>query len=187
MNELSSTGRVILGMVSLGRRSGYDIKRFVDKTTRHFWAASYGQIYPELRRLEEQGMVASAEQPSGRRARTVYELTNPGRDALREWLEDSSEPLYELRCETMLKLFFSDAVEPERRVEWLRAFRELQERKLVTLRALEAPAAAMDADGPFLSLQFGLAQTEFLIAWSRGAEQRLAAGGPFKPDSQEES
>ncbi len=54
---LTPTGRVILGMIALGRQTGYDIKQFVDKSTRHFWAASYGQIYPELRRLEEQGLV----------------------------------------------------------------------------------------------------------------------------------
>ena len=50
---LTPTGRVILGMIALGNQTGYDIKQLVDKSTRHFWAASYGQIYPELRRLEE--------------------------------------------------------------------------------------------------------------------------------------
>ena len=48
--ELTATGRVILGMLASGRRTGYDIKAFVDRTTRYFWAASYGQIYPELRK-----------------------------------------------------------------------------------------------------------------------------------------
>ena len=44
---------VILGLLSIGPRSGYDIKAVVDRSTRFFWAASYGQIYPELRRLEQ--------------------------------------------------------------------------------------------------------------------------------------
>ncbi len=57
--ELNPTGRVILGMLAQGQRTGYDIKQFVDKSTRHFWAASYGQIYPELKRLEDQGLVQS--------------------------------------------------------------------------------------------------------------------------------
>jgi hypothetical protein len=42
--DLTPTGRVILGMLALGKTTGYDIKQFVDKSTRHFWAASYGQI-----------------------------------------------------------------------------------------------------------------------------------------------
>ena len=59
-------------MIALGRQTGYDIKQFVDKSTRHFWAASYGQIYPELRRLEEQGLIEGQSEPTGGRARTVY-------------------------------------------------------------------------------------------------------------------
>ncbi len=55
--ELSATGRVVLGLIPFGKRTGYDIKTFVDKTTRYFWAASYGQIYPELKHLEEDGLV----------------------------------------------------------------------------------------------------------------------------------
>ena len=107
--ELTATGRVILGMIASGRRTGYDIKAFVDKTTRYFWAASYGQIYPELKRLEDQGLVRGRSEPSGGRARTVYELTEAGAVALRHWLESDEETLYELRDEGMLKLFFSDS------------------------------------------------------------------------------
>ena len=72
--ELSPTAYVILGMVSREPRSGYEIKAAVDSTTRFFWAASYGQIYPELKRLSEAGLVegvdssraASASGPSTR-------------------------------------------------------------------------------------------------------------------------
>jgi DNA-binding PadR family transcriptional regulator len=45
---------VILGLLSLGARSGYDIKTAVDSSTRFFWAASYADL-PELRRLEGRG------------------------------------------------------------------------------------------------------------------------------------
>src|SRR2546421_467626 len=98
---------VVLGLLSLGPRSGYDIKTVVDRSTRHFWAASYGQIYPELRRLEQEGLVRSQAEPSGGRARTAYDLTDQGEEALRVWLS-SEEAGYELRDEGMLKLFFSD-------------------------------------------------------------------------------
>src|ERR1700756_1053467 len=92
--ELSPTGRVILGMIAFGRTTGYDIKTFVDRTTRYFWAASYGQIYPELKRLEGQGLVRGRPEPSGGRARQVYELTAAGTAALESWLADDSEPSY---------------------------------------------------------------------------------------------
>src|ERR1700722_10871439 len=108
MTDLTPTGRVILGMLSLGRRTGYDIKQFVDKTTRHFWAASYGQIYPELKRLEDRGLIRGNPDPSGGRARTVYDLTDAGYAALRGWLDSDEAAAPELRDEGMLKLFFSD-------------------------------------------------------------------------------
>src|SRR3981081_4699581 len=91
--ELTATGRVILGMLALGKHTGYDIKQFVDKSTRHFWAASYGQIYPELRRLEESGLVRGQSEPSGGRARVVYELTGAGELALHGWLASDDEPV----------------------------------------------------------------------------------------------
>src|SRR3954467_5172712 len=77
---------VILGLLSLGPRSGYDIKNVVDRSTRFFWAASYGQIYPELRRLEAEGLIAGEDSPNGARERRAYKLTAAGREALREWL-----------------------------------------------------------------------------------------------------
>src|SRR6266513_2814284 len=68
---------VVLGLLSLGPRSGYDIKAVVDRSTRFFWAASYGQIYPELRRLEEDGLIEGEDAPRrGRAARTRTSSTS---------------------------------------------------------------------------------------------------------------
>ena len=171
--ELTATGRVVLGMIAFGRRTGYDIKAFVDKTTRYFWAASYGQIYPELKRLEDQGLVRGRSEPAGGRARTVYELTEAGAAALRHWLESDEETVYELRDEGMLKLFFSDSV-PEGRMEIVRAMRARQERALAHLRSIE-PHASEGPKGSHLTLQLGIGLTESTIAWCKATERELAA------------
>ncbi|HEX8975847.1 MAG TPA: PadR family transcriptional regulator [Solirubrobacteraceae bacterium] len=171
--ELSPTGRVILGMIAMGRTTGYDIKQLVDKTTRFFWAASYGQIYPELRRLEALGLVRGRSEPAGARARTVFELTDAGERALRDWLASDVESAYELRDEGMLKLFFSDSL-PERRIENIRAMRVRQERKLAQLRAIE-PHAEHGPLGSYLTLQLGISSTECFIEWCAATERRLAA------------
>jgi DNA-binding PadR family transcriptional regulator len=172
MTSLSPTGRVILGMLALGNRTGYEIKQVVDRSTRFFWAASYGQIYPELRQLEEQGLVRGHPEPSGERARIAYELTEAGEQALREWLASEDEPLYELRDEGMLKLFFSDSL-PERRVENIRAMRERHQRKLAQLQALEPKAGEM-RPGPRTTLELGIELTKRFIDWCETAERRLA-------------
>jgi DNA-binding PadR family transcriptional regulator len=168
---LTPTGRVILGMIAFGRQTGYEIKQFVDKSTRHFWAASYGQIYPELRRLEQQGFIQGRPEPSGARARTVYQLTDEGRAALRDWLDSGADLLYELRDEGMLRLFFSDLA-PETRLENIRAMRALYERKLDQLSALESKAAGMRT-GPRLTLEIGLGITRWLINWCDVTHGRL--------------
>ncbi|TMK99099.1 MAG: PadR family transcriptional regulator [Actinobacteria bacterium] len=172
--ELSATGRVVLGLIPFGKRTGYDIKTFVDRTTRYFWAASYGQIYPELKRLEEQGLVRGRPEPSGERARTVYELTEAGEAALKAWLASDDEQLYELRDEGMLKLFFSDSL-PEQRIEIVRAIRTREERALAHLRSIE-PHASKGPAGSYLTLQMGIGLTEWTIEWCEATERRLATG-----------
>src|SRR3954453_10708149 len=80
--NLSSTAYVILGMLSWRPMTGYEIKSLVDKSTRFFWAASYGQIYPELRRLAADGLIEGKASPQGGRRRNVYRLTPAGRREL---------------------------------------------------------------------------------------------------------
>jgi DNA-binding PadR family transcriptional regulator len=163
---------VVLGLIPFGKRTGYDIKTFVDKTTRYFWAASYGQIYPELKHLEAQGLVAGRPEPSGGRARTVYELTEAGEAALKAWLSSEEEQLYELRDEGMLKLFFSDSM-PAQRIEIVRAIRKREERALAHLRGIEPDARSRGPQGAYLTLQLGIGLTEWTIEWCESTERRL--------------
>src|SRR3954453_15369499 len=109
--ELSATAKVILGMLAARSRSGYEIKQLVDSSTRFFWAASYGRIYPELKRLEAEGLIAGGGGSRGGRPRTVYKLTAKGKRAVTEWIATPPE-VYELRDEGLLKLFFAGVVEP---------------------------------------------------------------------------
>lgn len=170
---LSPTGKVILGMIASGKRTGYDIKRLVDKTTRHFWAASYGQIYPELKRLEADGLISGRAEPSGGRHRRVFELTDAGREALHDWLRSDDSDPSELRDEGMLKLFFSDAL-PERRVPNIRAMRAREQRKLEQLLALQEHAAG-GAPGMYTTLQLGIGATRWMIEWCDAAIRDLSS------------
>jgi DNA-binding PadR family transcriptional regulator len=155
-------------------RSGYEIKALVDNTTRFFWAASYGQIYPELGRLEELGLVKGEADSSNGRRRKAYELTAAGRRALHDWLV-SEDPLHsELRHEGALKFFFSDSLEPEEQLDLLRHIRETHERIAEQLRAIEPTGEEGKPPAPLLTLEFGIAYQEFLADWCARAERRLA-------------
>src|SRR2546425_9449838 len=115
--ELAPTGRVVLGMLSLGKRTGYEIKQLVDVSTRLFWAASYGQIYPELKRLEDAGLIEGEDAPAGGRQRRSYRLTPEGEAALHDWLVSDGAPVREVRDEALLRLFFADLLSPGEAVE----------------------------------------------------------------------
>src|SRR4051812_11111626 len=120
MDQLSATAYVILGMLRGGPKSGYEIKALVDNSTRFFWAASYGQIYPELKRLAEAGLVVGSDSPTGGRRRTVYEITADGEAELVAWLRRPPE-VFEMREEGLLKLFFAEALPAAEAVEIVRA------------------------------------------------------------------
>jgi DNA-binding PadR family transcriptional regulator len=178
--ELSKTSYVILGMLKLGRSTGYDIKQLVDVSTRFFWAASYGQIYPELKALEAAGLIEGVDDPESGRRRRAYSLTRAGEEELHDWLT-SSEPLtIELRHEGWLKYFFADALSREEQLALVRRMREAHEAMVEELQAV-CPVAeeARDEEGelfPFLTLEWGIALGEFFVDWCARMEERLTAG-----------
>jgi PadR family transcriptional regulator, regulatory protein AphA len=179
MSSLTPTARVILGMLKLGVATGYDIKKVIDFSTRFFWTASYGQIYPELKRLRKAGLVRAEQEPRGKVKRTVYSLTPKGEQALHEWLTDSQDVLFEIRDESLLRLFFADMLTRDEVIANLRTQEELFENVLERFREIEGEAKAGVSEGrvyPYVALRYGL---EF-IAWARDwyAEKarRLEAG-----------
>src|SRR4051794_30157747 len=172
--ELSATAYVVLGMLRHEPCSGYEIKAAVDKSTRFFWADSYGQIYPELRRLEEAGLIEGHAEPRGGRQRKVYELTDAGHAELRDWLDRGAEVL-EMRDEGLLKLFFASAG-PEAAIEIVNAKQRLHERKLAALAEVEAGAQAVAAAGdpfPDLVRRYGVESSEWTIAWCERVRAEL--------------
>ena len=87
MPRANRTRYTILGVLTRGPMTGYDIKRYIEISVGNFWRESYGQIYPTLRSLTEDGLVRrQTRQQRGRPGRHVYSITGKGRKELREWL-----------------------------------------------------------------------------------------------------
>jgi DNA-binding PadR family transcriptional regulator len=170
--ELSATAKVILGMLAGSPKSGYDIKSIVDVSTRFFWAASYGQIYPDLKRLEEAGLIQGVADPQGGRQRTVYSLTEAGREALHEWLSSGGEPPFEMRDEGLLKFFFAGSLSGDERLELLRQIRERHEKVVERLEQIE-PTATQAGGFPALTLKYGIAHHRWMADWARAMETEV--------------
>jgi DNA-binding PadR family transcriptional regulator len=165
---------VVLGLLSLAPRSGYDIKTVVDRSTRFFWAASYGQIYPELRRLEKEGLIEGEDAPRGARGRRVYMLTKAGRQALVDWLVSPRGPDVELRDESLLRLFFADALPRETALQLLEGRKRGHEEFLQILREIERLPGGKDPDFVDLVLQWGIEFNEWGAQWCEKHLRRLS-------------
>lgn len=179
MSSLTPTARVILGMLKLGLGTGYEIKKVIDFSTRFFWTASFGQIYPELKRLRKAGLVRAEQDPRGKVKRTVYSLTPKGEQALRDWLTDSEDVLFEIRDENLLRLFFSDILSREEVIANLRAQEQFFEQVLQRFREIEVDAKDDAAEGrlyPYLALQYGTEFITFARDWYAERARRLEAG-----------
>ncbi len=170
--ELSATAYVILGMVSREPRSGYEIKALVDHTTRFFWAASYGQIYPELKRLSGAGLIEGVDAPRGGRRRTVYEITADGREELKSWLRQPPTT-YEMREEGLLKLFFAGALPAQDAAEILRAMRRHRLDVVERLHALEPKAIAKEDPFPLMVLRGGIEFNDWFAGWCERMEHQI--------------
>ncbi len=173
--ELSATAYVILGMVSAEPRSGYEIKALVDQTTRFFWAASYGQIYPELKRLAGAGLIEGVDAPRGERKRTVYAITAPGGEALKDWLRQAPAT-YEMREEGLLKLFFAGVLPRGDSAEILSWMREHRAGVAERLRALEPMALEKHEAGdpfPLMVLRGGIEFNEWFADWCERMQSQL--------------
>jgi DNA-binding PadR family transcriptional regulator len=182
MEQLSATAYVILGMIRKEPRTGYEIKALVDGSTRFFWAASYGQIYPQLKRLSEAGLVVGVEAPTGGRRRTVYEITADGEEELKAWLRQPPGT-YEMREEGLLKLFFADALPRREGVEILRAMRAHRLSVSEQLHAMEPMAQAKGDPFPLMVLRGGIEFTEWFADWCERMEAQILESAPEKRSS----
>lgn len=171
--ELSSAAYVILGSLHEHPRSGYDIKQFADLSTRHFWAISYGQLYPELKRLSDAGLVEAEQLPTGSRQRTVYRLTRLGEEALADWVRDTGLRGCEIRDEMLVRLFFSDSVEPEVRRELARNMAGRHQAVADGLRRTGQKGPAEKQSMHAEVLTFGIEMHEWLANWYRRLDERV--------------
>jgi len=165
----SRTMYAILGFLSHRPMSGYDVKKAVEESVDNFWSESFGQIYPILRRLAEEGAVEKATSKGGERARHVYTITDIGRKRLRRWLGETTEPP-QVRNEFLLKLFFGGQCSPDTSRRQIEDYRERLGRDLVKYRAIEERVRRDYADHPdlpywLMTLGYGKRDRKALIAW----------------------
>jgi DNA-binding PadR family transcriptional regulator len=178
MASTNRTTYAILGSLTLRPMSGYDIKKGIEGSIANFWSESYGQIYPILKRLADEGAVERTDEPiEGKRPRHVYAITDKGRERLVEWLREPAEPP-PVRIELLLKLFFGAHVERETSKRQIEEYRARMTTDLERYRDIADSIGCGRQDHPhapywLLTLRFGVRDREAHIAWCDEALELL--------------
>jgi DNA-binding PadR family transcriptional regulator len=174
-----STRYALLGLLADAPMAGYQVKQHVDHALKHFWSESYGQIYPGLRALQEEGLATVSSEPGQQGPeRHVYHISADGREALLQWLAAPTRRDAPVRNELMLKLFFGRHMGPAWCADLIGAYAEDQRTRLATLRrwqpTLEQETAS-DPDAVYrhLTLRMGILLAEARLAWCEESLARL--------------
>lgn len=171
--SLTTTEAALLGLLRKRPMSGYDLRKDVERSVGYFWAPAKTQIYATLPKLVEAGYatqerVVQTERPD----KTIYAITDEGRDALRVWVEEAPLDAGHGRNLILLKLYFGDEADPEALRRQLRERRRDAERLHAELDQLEAAGAG---GSPFeaLTRRWGFLYAEALLRWTEDAMTAL--------------
>lgn len=192
-----SLRHAILALLTAEPMTGYDMANHFDDAVAFLWSAPHSQIYPELRKMEAEGLITAEEVPRGKRAiKRLYSLTDEGRSELTAWLEED-EPYAPERDVHRLKSAYFELTELEnarrhleahlahyrRRLDrWQEVLDSIHERRhpLLRLRLSQWPEEDHDAIVSYKALAFEgeVARARMEIDWAkRGLDvvERLTA------------
>jgi DNA-binding PadR family transcriptional regulator len=185
MTRSSQTQTAVLGALSVEPMTAYALREAIRDVLGHFWSESFGQIYPTLHALEEEGHV---QRSGGARARSsVFAITETGTARLIELL---NEPVQETppRNGLLLRLFFGRVLGPERCRELLLAARKSAETQLADYAALLSQLQAAEGhtpDWPYIrmTISAGIHHSRAAVAWADEALASLdiSPGGSASP------
>ncbi|WP_455538976.1 PadR family transcriptional regulator [Terrisporobacter sp.] len=125
---------ILLGLLAKSELSGYDIKKIFEDEIGEFWKAKHSQIYPELIKLEEQGLIKYRIEIVGSKLeKKYYSITDKGMNELNIWISSSNE-IIENKDEFILKLYFIDDKNDIKLEEMISEQIQLHENKLNHLK-----------------------------------------------------
>jgi DNA-binding PadR family transcriptional regulator len=160
-----SLRHAVLGLLTLAPSNGYELTRRFDESLSNAWSASHSQIYPELAKLEEAGLIEVVGE--GARGSRTNAATAAGREEIRRWVAET-EPNRGQRSETMLRWFLGCLLEPEdRRAYFASELAGLERHHAGMLAKRDELEAAGLRRGFRPVLELGLEMQEVMLAWLR--------------------
>lgn len=170
---------MMLGILTTDCKTGYAIKQFIDRSLRHFWKISYGQIYPTLRFIEKEGLATVQTTTQEKKPnRNEYYLTSKGKRKLTDWLEKPIEEIPVERNEVLLKLFFGHRQSTEDTLFLLEDYQQkLEERYLIysSIEKMIVENSQEDDNAKYwlFTLDYGKRITYAAIEWCKSTIKQV--------------
>lgn len=97
---------VILGILNLSPKTGYEINDVLKNQLSFFYDGTYGMIYPTLRKLEAEGMIEKKQViQNGKPNKNVYSITNAGKKEFEKYMASDVVP-ESIKSDFLLRLYF---------------------------------------------------------------------------------
>jgi len=174
-----SLRHALLGLLADHPASGYELTRtFEASLAQHAWHARHSQIYPELGKLADEGLVTVV--GSGSRNRRTYDLTEDGRAELQRWLLSVPDSAG-VRNESVLRMFLLPALPPDDARTVLERFAAEGREKVEVLSGIRGLDESSLAFGQ-LAAEFGLRYFRMQVEWAHWAIEQFDAAGEQAPD-----
>jgi DNA-binding PadR family transcriptional regulator len=181
--SLPVTSYALLGLLTFGDElTGYELKQRADNTLRFYWVApAMSQIYSELGRLAEHGLVASTTSQGLARRTTTYRITPAGEASLRAWMAEEPVSFPVLKHPVLLRLLIGHAGDPGRIRAMLEEYVGQLAEALTDLHAVRESLRGADAPGeafhyPSVVADWGLDYFAAETRHTRTALDRLDEG-----------
>ena len=176
--ERTTTSYAILGLLTVRDWTTYELAKQVRRSLNWFWPRAERKLYDEPKRLVADGLATASAEATGKRPRPVYDITGPGRDELRRWLDAPSAPRTS-EFEAMIKVFFADAGTIDQLRTTLRRINEEASERIERLGELTATVAVEPTFPERLHLnalcvRLQLEQELGVLRWAAWAEEQVA-------------
>lgn len=163
---------ILLGFLSEQEMSGYDIKQHMTHSTANFFNASFGSIYPTLKKLEDKKMIVSREVIDGGKYKKLYCISNEGRKVFLEWLRQPIE-LSRHGHDHLVKIFFFKALTSDEACNLISGLIDSIQETLEGLDRIESLVKDQADYFKMATLYFGKDHYRFVIEWCQKFLQEI--------------
>ncbi|MBW9152910.1 PadR family transcriptional regulator [Clostridium estertheticum] len=156
---------IILGFLMTENMTGYDIKQKMSISTSNFMDASFGSIYPSLKRLEQKKLICFDEIVENGKLKKVYYIAEQGKEEFMTWLRAPIETSKTSAASALSKIFFFDNLSNEEITNSINTYIEAITILKNNLLKIKKLLNNHDNNFEICTLNFGLDFYEFSIAW----------------------